>query len=179
MADRLIPRDLRRGRILDIGCGTFPMFLSRTQFDEKWGVDQLVDREARIELDAGPVHLLPFDAHRDDSLPFGDDFFSVVTMLAVFEHISTHRLNSLLRDVHRVLVRGGVFVMTTPAHWTGWLLTVLAHLHFVSPHEIDEHKGSYDHTFIGSQLESAGFARSAMRFGTFEARANLWVTAAK
>ena len=40
-ANNLIPRDLRAGRILDIGCGSFPYFLAHTAFEEKFAVDQL------------------------------------------------------------------------------------------------------------------------------------------
>ena len=40
-ANRLIPTDLRAGRILDIGCGSFPYFLAHTSFEEKFAVDQL------------------------------------------------------------------------------------------------------------------------------------------
>jgi hypothetical protein len=34
-ANNLIPRSLRSGRILDIGCGTYPYFLSTTAFSHK------------------------------------------------------------------------------------------------------------------------------------------------
>ncbi len=40
-ANHLIPPGLRTGRILDIGCGSFPYFLSHTSFEEKFAVDQL------------------------------------------------------------------------------------------------------------------------------------------
>lgn len=34
-ANRLIPAELRSERILDVGCGTFPYFLLRTEFEKK------------------------------------------------------------------------------------------------------------------------------------------------
>jgi hypothetical protein len=41
IANRLIPQELRLGGILDIGCGTFPYFLARTEFEKKFAIDQL------------------------------------------------------------------------------------------------------------------------------------------
>ena len=41
IANRLIPHELRLGRILDIGCGTFPYFLAHTEFEKKFAIDQL------------------------------------------------------------------------------------------------------------------------------------------
>jgi hypothetical protein len=102
-----------------------------------------------------------------------------VTMLAVFEHIDPSVLSSLLADVRRVLKPGGVYVMTTPAHWTDKLLALLARVGLVSHEEIDEHKGSYRHSDIRSVLEEAGFGPGQLRFGYFEAGANIWATASK
>lgn len=38
-ANQLIPDELRTGRILDIGCGAYPYFLSHTFFHEKAAID--------------------------------------------------------------------------------------------------------------------------------------------
>ena len=38
-ANQLIPKSLRDGRILDIGCGSYPYFLSHTSFQEKFAID--------------------------------------------------------------------------------------------------------------------------------------------
>ena len=37
-AKQLIPEQQRRGRLLDVGCGSYPYFLATTQFAEKWGI---------------------------------------------------------------------------------------------------------------------------------------------
>lgn len=39
-ANQLIPSQLRNGRILDIGCGSYPYFLSHTSFADKFSIDQ-------------------------------------------------------------------------------------------------------------------------------------------
>jgi SAM-dependent methyltransferase len=178
-ANDLIPRELRNGRLLDVGCGSYPYFLATTDFAEKWGVDQLFSSESKLELDNGPVNLIPFDAQRDLALPFASDYFSVVTMLAVFEHVAPDKLKLLLNEIHRVLKPGGSFVMTTPAHWTERLLKMMARLRLVSHFEIDEHKGAYSQADIRSAVELAGFKRGRINSGSFEASANLWATATK
>jgi ubiquinone/menaquinone biosynthesis C-methylase UbiE len=178
-ANQLIPSEHRDGRLLDIGCGSFPYFLATTRFSEKWGVDQLFESEARLELGHQHVNLVPFDAQHDARLPFPDEHFSVVTMLAVFEHIAPDRLPLLVTEIRRVLQPGGKFVMTTPAHWTDWLLQLMARTRLVSHLEINEHKSTYSQADIRSTLEFAGFNRASLRSGSFEASANLWATATK
>jgi len=80
-ANRLIGESLREGRILDIGCGSSPYFLSHTYFKEKFAVDQL-PRPAG----AAGIQWHTLDLNAEPRLPFGDRFFSAVTMLAVIEH---------------------------------------------------------------------------------------------
>jgi SAM-dependent methyltransferase len=179
IANRLIPSDLRVGRLLDIGCGSYPYFLANTQFAEKWGVDQLFDSEARLQLGDEHVGLLPFDAQHDATLPFPDDHFSVVTMLAVFEHIATDELGLLLAQVLRVLKPGGIYVATTPAFWTDRLLKTLAAIRLLSSAEINEHKGIYRHAHIARALSDAGFKTGALRQGYFELFMNTWTVARK
>src|ERR1700693_537150 len=131
-ANQLIPSESRSGRLLDIGCGSYPYFLATTRFAEKWGVDQVFEAEARLQLGTEHVNLLPFDAQHDATLQFPDNHFSIATMLAVFEHIAMDRLVLLLSEIRRVLKPGGLYIATTPAHWTGGLLKALATTHLVS-----------------------------------------------
>jgi 2-polyprenyl-3-methyl-5-hydroxy-6-metoxy-1,4-benzoquinol methylase len=178
-ANQLIPAELRNERLLDIGCGSYPFFLASTRFAEKWGVDQVFDTEVRLELGHEHVNLLPFDAQRDATLPFPADHFSVVTMLAVFEHIAMDSLVLLLTDIHRVLKPGGLYIATTPAYWTAGLLTTLAAVRLVSSEEIHEHKGAYRHADIKRALKQAGFQDDAVRQGYFELGMNTWSVASK
>jgi SAM-dependent methyltransferase len=179
MANRLIPSELRSGRLLDIGCGSYPYFLTATHFAEKWGVDQVFDAEARLQLGHEHVNLLPFDAQQNSVLPFPDNHFSVVTMLAVFEHIATDRLALLLSQVRRVLKLDGLYIATTPAYWTDGLLKTLASARMLSSVEIDEHKGTYRHADIKRALREAGFLSPAIRQGYFELFMNTWSVAKK
>jgi SAM-dependent methyltransferase len=177
-AHRLIPAGQHQGRVLDIGCGSFPLFLISTNFAEKYGLDRVAVSVSN-DVEAQKVTLIDHDLATGRELPFSSDFFDLVTMLAVFEHVEPHLIGNLLTEVRRVLRPGGVYVMTTPAQWTDGLLKLLAGLGMVSHEELDEHKRSYRRPDIRSILMNAGFGRDHVRVGFFEAGMNIWATAVK
>jgi SAM-dependent methyltransferase len=182
MAERLIPDAAREGAILDIGCGTYPYFLTRTRFAEKVGLDRHAGEvpPPRPGPDDLPVpRLHSFDLELEDRLPMEDESFDVVTMLAVFEHIAKGRLPGLLTEVHRVLREGGRLVLTTPAGWTGPILGTLAKLGLVSAEEIDEHQDSYSRRAIREVFRATPFDSDGLEIGSFELGMNTWVVARK
>ncbi len=172
-ADSLIPDDARTGRILDIGCGSYPAFLRNTQFAERYGLD----RVALTDVGGAGITLVEHDITDGTGLPFESSFFDVVTMLAVFEHIESSPLRSLLQEIRRVLRPGGIYVMTTPVRWTEGILKVMSRLALVSREEVGEHKAQYSHSEVIALLLDEGFDRSHIRHGTFELGMNLWVVA--
>lgn len=173
MADRLIPPGLRDGRLLDIGCGSVPYFLTHTQFREKHGLDKV----ATFEIE--PLRIGRFDAHADAALPFEDGHFEVVTMLAVFEHIERGRLIGLIDEIHRVLRPGGCYILTTPAGWTGPMLSVMKWMGLVSAVEIDEHVGSYSRGTIRGVMRETRFGEAGLTMGAFELGMNTWAKVTK
>ena len=177
-AQKLIPPGASAGRVLDIGCGSFPLFLVSSCFAEKYGLDRVVVK-LPDEVRGSNLRVLEYDVQAAPELPFPASHFDAVTMLAVFEHLDPGVLRRLISEVHRVLKPGGVYVMTTPAHWTDGLLKMLARLGLVSPIEIDEHKGSYGHGAIRSVLEDSGFGPDQVRLGYFEAGLNVWAVATR
>ncbi len=180
LADRLIPCPVRRGWILDIGCGCTPYFLARTEFAMKVGLDRVAD-EHRTTGAGRPasVCLLDFDLNGGNRLPFPSGSFNAVTLLAVFEHVRVDRLTALLDEIERVLRPGGVFILTTPAGWTGPVLTCLKWLRMVSPVEIDEHQDAYTRAKIRRVLRQTRLADHPTRFGSFEALLNTWAMITK
>jgi SAM-dependent methyltransferase len=174
-ANSLITEASRKGRILDVGCGSYPAFLLNTRFAERYGVDRVAIANVR---DAG-VKLVAHDIAGSSGLPFETAFFDVVTMLAVFEHIEASALRRLLQEIRRVLRPGGMFVMTTPARWTEEVLKVMSSLKLVSHEEIGEHKAQYSGSEIVSALVASGFDRAQIHHGTFELGMNLWAVAQK
>lgn len=175
LANKLIPSSLRSGRILDIGCGAYPLFLLSTDFAEKYGLEKI----ERKNISHDKVTLINFDLEKQDVLPFDNEYFDIVTMLAVFEHIEPSRLLNVIKEVHRILKHNGIYIMTTPAAWTGSLLRCMAKLKLVSPIEIEEHKDSYNHSKICSILQDGGFLKERIRLGYFEIYMNIWATAVK
>jgi SAM-dependent methyltransferase len=173
-ANKLIPSHLRQGRILDIGCGTFPYFLSHTYFREKYAIDQ----------NNRPDHLNDINWHMLDlnaapSLPFLENYLNVVTMLAVVEHLDPAALTHLFADIYRVLRPGGVVILTTPSAWSNNLLRYMARLHLVSEQEIQEHVFAYTLPLLGWYFGRAGFPMNSVRFGYFELGLNMWAVAQK
>ncbi len=174
VANSLIPEDLRPGRILDIGCGSYPYFLSHTYFEEKFAIDQLINPQSFSNIN---WHSL--DLNVDPHLPYEDEYFSAITMLAVVEHLSPTSLVSLFQEVHRVLRPDGMLILTTPAAWSDGLLRFMARINLVSPEEIKEHIFVYTLPLLGWYFGKAGFGMEKVKFGYFEFHLNMWATASR
>ena len=105
IANRLIPPSLRNGRILDIGCGTFPRFLYSTSFAEKYGLDQVVSASNRFVKEK--IYIQEFNLGSNTKLPFEDGQFRVV-----WSQCSLNHDEAWLREFDRVLVHGGRLALT-------------------------------------------------------------------
>jgi SAM-dependent methyltransferase len=176
-ANRLIPPALRDGRILDIGCGSFPYFLAHTAFKQKFAVDRL---PLPAEAAAGnQIEFYELDLNREPKLPFEAEYFDAVSLLAVVEHLNPDSMAALFTECRRVLRAGGMVVLTTPAAWADGLLHLMAHLNLVSAEEIHEHAFAYTLPLIGWHFGQAGFEMKKLKFGYFELMLNMWATATK
>ena len=173
-ANQLIPQHLREGKILDVGCGSMPYFLLNTRFGEKFAIEQF-----KPALELRSINLKVLDLQKNSNLPFEDSFFSIVTMLAVIEHLDQEVLICLLRELHRILIPGGMAIITTPASWSDKLLHFMARIRLVSRQEIDEHKCAYNLTMLENHFNKAGFTMQKIRCGYFEIFLNLWLVAEK
>jgi SAM-dependent methyltransferase len=171
-ANKLIHPNLRQGRILDIGCGSTPYFLAHTSFKEKFAIDQLPSPQTSADI---TWHSL--DLNTTPILPFKDSFFTVVTMLAVVEHLNPDSLVKLFKECRRVLELDGMVILTTPAAWSDRLLRFMAQIWLVSKEEIDEHVYAYTLPLLGWYFGTAGFPMDKLKFGYFEMGLNMWATA--
>jgi SAM-dependent methyltransferase len=171
-ANRLIPEKLREGRILDIGCGSYPYFLSHTSFKEKFAIDQLPPAVEGKEI---AWHTL--DLNSKPSIPFEESYFDVITMLAVAEHLNPESLVELYKEAYRVLRPGGRLIVTTPAARSDGLLKFMATVGLVSKEEIDEHVYAYTLPLLGWYFGRGGFGMDQVKFGTFEFGFNMWAMA--
>lgn len=172
-ANSLISEGLRKGKILDIGCGSFPRFLFSTRFKEKFGIDPNITK-----TNFKGIEIKKNDIERN-KLPFEKESFEVVTMLAVFEHINKEKLDFVLSEIKRILKKDGQFIMTTPSPWSDKLLHLMARTGFISKEEIHDHKHNHTHSEIRKALESAGFTNKDLKSGYFEIGFNMWFAVRK
>jgi SAM-dependent methyltransferase len=172
--NKLIPSNLRQGRILDIGCGSYPYFLAHTSFAEKFSVDR--QQPSQIFKD---INWVVLDLNKEPQMFFEESYFEVITLLAVIEHLNPNMLVKLFQETYRVLKPGGVLILTTPASWSNGLLNLMAFLNLVSKEEIQEHVFTYTLPLLGWYFGAAGFPIDKVRFGYFEFNLNLWATAQK
>ena len=176
LANKLIaawPPQLRQGRLLDIGCGSYPSFLLTVDFAEKHGLDPNVSGD----YPGITFWRQPFSGQ--NSLPFSDGFFNAVVLLAVIEHFSRQQGRELLAEIYRILAPGGRLVLTTPAPWSDGLLRFLAASGLASKEEINEHQMIYGKKDLLADLTAAGFKMGNIRCGYFELFLNQWCLAAK
>lgn len=127
-----------RSIVLDIGCGRQAAFLHAIapKINQGFGIDFKVEN-------AQVGNIKTFQTILDDQLPFGDNYFDVVTMLAVLEHIEYEK--PILEEIYRVLKPNGKLVLTVPSVWAQPVLEFLAFkLRIVDQGEILDHKRYYD-----------------------------------
>ena len=176
-ANKLIPSALRDGRILDIGCGSYPYFLAHTSFAEKFAIDQIpLPQQTAAEL---RIESFTLDLEIKPRLPFQDNFFEAVTLLAVVEHLDPAHMAALFKEIYRVIKPSGQVILTTPAAWSDGLLKFMARINLVSAEEIHEHAYAYTLPLLGWYFGQAGFEMTKTQFGYFEFMLNMWATAQK
>jgi len=176
-ANKLIPSALRDGRILDIGCGSYPYFLAHTSFAEKFAIDQIpLPQQTAAEL---RIESFTLDLEIKPRLPFEDNFFEAVTLLAVVEHLDPAHMAALFKEIYRVIKPSGQVILTTPAAWSDGLLKFMARINLVSAEEIHEHAYAYTLPLLGWYFGQAGFEMTKTQFGYFEFMLNMWATAQK
>lgn len=102
-------------RVLDAGCGTgYGTELISCVAREAVGVDydSVVIEENRHRCSRHPN--LSFEVMDVTQLKFPDGSFDVVISFEVYEHIPPERTECLLRQLHRVLKRPGLLILSTP-----------------------------------------------------------------
>jgi SAM-dependent methyltransferase len=110
----------RAGSALDLGCGDGRLSVAlRADSLTLADVSPVALERAAARLpEARTVELVP-----DEPLPLGDGEFDLVLAAEMLEHVRDVQL--LMSEVRRVLVPGGRFAITTPAHGRGTGLRLL------------------------------------------------------
>lgn len=105
-------QDISKCRILEVGCGGGLLSSLLTQAGADVVASDIVMNATRFVQDRGVTKSLTFDA--GELWPFKNHSFQVVIMLDVIEHIEDDI--ACLHEARRVLSRGGIAVLTAPAH---------------------------------------------------------------
>ena len=137
--------------LLDIGCGPrFAMLRALSPYIRLGvGIDEEVE-----DLQYGNIRT--YKLRLDKTLPFTSDFFQMVTMLAVLEHLDFPE--EILKEVRRVMRPEGLLLITTPSPKAKPLLEFLSYkLHLVSQKEILDHKRYYDRKALEKLMNVCGF----------------------
>ena len=165
-ANYLIPNRYRTGRILDVGCGFYPYFLTKTEFKDKYGIDPSL---SNINIDG--IKLIKSNISQKP-IPFKENFFDAITMLAVFEHIDQEKIPLVLNEIYRILKKNGIFIITTPPPWSDKLLHQMSKFNLISEEEIHDHKSHHSRKTIIDMVQNTGFKN--IKSGYFELGFNMW-----
>jgi SAM-dependent methyltransferase len=132
-----ILRDYRDCELLDVGCGWDARLLRSCEPFIKRGIG--IDFKApAIKSD----RISTIATRLDEKLPFPDQRFDVVTMLAVLEHLDNPM--AILAEISRVLRPGGRLLLTVPSWYAKPVLEFLAfRIGIVNADEIRDHKRYY------------------------------------
>lgn len=159
--------DLKDGdKVLEVGCGNgyylsllnrLGIKLSLTGVD----VDKLALKDAKKFINDSKVKVVFADASK---IPFPSNSFDKIVMSEVIEHVNDEK--KVLKEVHRVLKRGGTLALTTnnidyPFFWdpVNWILQ-----HFLNTHIKagfwagiwNQHDRLYKESRIKSLVKNAG-----------------------
>lgn len=105
------------GRVLDFGCGAgLVVSAGLARGLDVWGADvfyggSMIDRGAVADSGLLGDRVLQIDG--DGRVPFADESFDLVTNSLVMEHVED--LNSVLREIHRVLKQGATVLSLFPS----------------------------------------------------------------
>ena len=96
--------------VLDLGCGSgnsIDIFRKKNESIRWIGLDI----ESSPEVDTRTRTDAEFHTYDGTNIPFDDDYFDLIYCNHVFEHVRNP--HALLREVHRVLKKGGFFIGST------------------------------------------------------------------
>ncbi|MHB1443904.1 MAG: class I SAM-dependent methyltransferase, partial [Candidatus Humimicrobiaceae bacterium] len=93
--------------ICDIGCGFNAYFLNKAKkyITKGYGIDKKVSIKSTDKIILQRAEFF-------DNLPFQNNFFDAVTMIAVIEHLQDY--NSIIKEIYRILKPEGLLIITTP-----------------------------------------------------------------
>ncbi|MDD2665851.1 MAG: class I SAM-dependent methyltransferase [Methanocellales archaeon] len=139
-------------RILDIGCGDGTLgYFAKNNYREVYGVD-ISDNALEIAKKRGvitkKVNL------NDENLPFKDNYFDAITCLDVIEHVFEPIV--LIKEIYRVLIEGGLVVISTPnvRYWHHLFDLVIKGKFPKTSNNTEHYDGGHLHYFTYKDIET-------------------------
>lgn len=136
-------------KLLDIGCGFNYKFLLKVEpyISKGYGIDFKVP-----ELKNGKIKTKQMKIEK--KLPFMDNMFDIVTMLAVLEHLESPF--HIIKEIERILKPGGKLILTVPSKITQSVLELFAfRLRIIDKNEIADHKKYYNYLELKKLMRQA------------------------
>jgi ubiquinone/menaquinone biosynthesis C-methylase UbiE len=103
-------------KYLDLGCGdgrwTTDIYNYLGKNVETWGVD-VSERAIGFARLISPM--INFSVMSGDSTNFQSKSFDLITMIEVIEHVPDNIEEKMMSEVHRLLKKGGLLILTTPS----------------------------------------------------------------
>lgn len=141
--------------ILDFGCGHQALFLHGIKNKIKLGIG--VDYEVENKKIGKTIKLINF--RYIDKLPFRDNYFDKIFMLAVIEHFNGKEAERLFSEARRILKPKKKLMLTTPTPFGKLFLEFLAFkLNIISRKEISDHKKYYSKKDFEDIAKKKGFS---------------------
>ncbi len=154
---QIIERLKPEGNFLDIG--TNMGFFLRHAAGRKWNVFGVEPSPALSEM-ARKYFGLDIRTCYLNEAGFKDDFFDVVTMTDVFEHITEPE--KILKDIKKVLKKDGILFIKVPngnySLLKLWLAGITGNLGSYDIFDSYEHVVHYTHKTLNRMLEECGFS---------------------
>ena len=95
-------------KILDIGCGTYPYFLARTYFNQKFAIDQIPPKQAK-----GDIQWATIDLNNQPTLPYADDYFDAVISVDAYEYFGESE-SYMDEKLAPLVKKGGIIAIAVP-----------------------------------------------------------------
>lgn len=142
-------------RVLDIGCfqGEFLIYVEK-RIDTGIGIDPLLG----IESIGEKIKLLRWSFQ--EPMPFPDNYFDVIVMLATIEHINDRE--AIAREGSRLLKSAGRMIITVPEPAVDIVIDLLVRLRLADGMSLEQHSGFKPDSLPGI-FSNYGFRLAARR----------------
>ena len=165
-------------QVLDLGIGLGYLALPMRKYyrHEVTGVDhparKFLTKELKDLFQKNQIRLVLADMAK--KLPFGDESFDIVVFSEVLEHLTLSAIDVVLNEIHRVLKKGGILLLSTPnlfslSHRIKFAMGIdLGYTLDLNAKEgTNDHLREYSARELGYLLHKHGFAVIRIKFDNF------------